>query len=68
MGRVFTSEINSNLSMSHDVGNITGDCESCQIEISALTSRVNGINFALGQGDPVVLYKLMPVFLVELTG
>ena len=41
--------------MSGDVGSITGDCESCQNEISALTTRVNRVNFALGQGDDLHL-------------
>ena len=37
--------------MSHDVLNITGVGESCQNEISALATHVNGIDFALGQKD-----------------
>ena len=36
--------------MSRDVGNKTGDCESCQNEILALTTHVNEVDFALGQG------------------
>ena len=36
--------------MSHDVGNITGDCKSCHNEMSALTTPVNGVDVALGQG------------------
>ena len=32
-----------------NVESITDDCESCQNEISALTMRVNEVDFALGQ-------------------
>ena len=32
------------------LGSITGYCESCQIEISAFTTCVNGVDVALGQG------------------
>ena len=32
------------------MGSIIGDCESHQNEISALITRVNGGDFALGQG------------------
>ena len=32
---------------SKDVTHVTGDCESCQNEISALITHVNGIDFAL---------------------
>ena len=31
----------------------TNDYESCQNEISALTTWVNGVDFALGQGGDV---------------
>ena len=48
-GQSVTSEFNPNLRMSHDVGSITLDCESCQNEISALTTRINVVDFALGR-------------------
>ena len=32
------------------MGNITGDCELCQNEISAIKIGVNGVDFALDRG------------------
>ena len=49
-----TNEINSNLSMSRDVGSITGDWYSCQNENSALTTCVNRVDFALGHGGDML--------------
>ena len=37
------------------MGSITRDCESCQSDISALTTHVNGGDFALGQGGDMVI-------------
>ena len=33
------------------MGSITDDLESCQNDVLALTTRVNGCDFELGQGD-----------------
>ena len=41
-GQSVTSKINPNLSMAHYVMSITGDCESFQNEISALTTYIWG--------------------------
>ena len=38
--------------MSRDVGSITGDCESCQNEISALTIHVTGVDFTAHANHP----------------
>ena len=39
---------------SKHMGSITGDCESCQNEISALANRVNRVDVALGQGGNLI--------------
>ena len=50
-GKYNVGRVNSNLSMLCDVGSVTGDCESCQNGISALTTCVNGGDFALDLGN-----------------
>ena len=39
---------------SNHVGSITDDVEPCQNEISALATRVNGCDFALGQDSDLL--------------